>query len=96
LIKQQKIEKPCEDESVIQFEKTIEMLGASGFEQYEISNYAQKGFESRHNTNYWFGQLLQRPNFRGYSSQFKIESVILVASFSQKVALMVQLTLRLA
>lgn len=55
LIKQQKIEKPCEDESVIQFEKTIEMLGVNGFEQYEISNYAQKGFESRHNTNYWFG-----------------------------------------
>lgn len=55
LIKQKKIDKPCEDESVIQFEKTIEMLGASGFEQYEISNYAQKGFESHHNTNYWFG-----------------------------------------
>lgn len=55
LIKEQKIEKPCEDESVIQFEKTIEILGASGFEQYEISNYAQKGYEAKHNTNYWFG-----------------------------------------
>lgn len=55
LIKEQKIEKPCEDESVIQFGKTIEILGASGFEQYEISNYAQKGYESKHNTNYWFG-----------------------------------------
>jgi hypothetical protein len=38
-------------------------------------------------TNNLVGQLLQRPNFRRYSSQFKIESVILVASFSQKVAL---------
>lgn len=55
LIKDKKVEKPCEDESVIQFEKTIEVLSQHGFEPYEISNYAKKGFEARHNTNYWFG-----------------------------------------
>ena len=25
----------------------------SGFEHYEISNFALKGFESMHNLNYW-------------------------------------------
>lgn len=27
-----------------------------GFDRYEISNYAKKGFESRHNMKYWLGE----------------------------------------
>ncbi len=30
-----------------------EMLKAHGLQQYEISNFAKPGFESRHNTRYW-------------------------------------------
>jgi len=30
-----------------------ERLSALGFEQYEISNFCKKGFESRHNLHYW-------------------------------------------
>ena len=30
-----------------------ERLGAMGLSRYEISNFAKKGFESRHNTHYW-------------------------------------------
>lgn len=33
--------------------KTIRCLRELGFEQYEISNFAKKGYESRHNTKYW-------------------------------------------
>ncbi|WP_454969819.1 radical SAM family heme chaperone HemW [Eubacterium sp.] len=33
--------------------KTVETLGSFGIEQYEISNFAVPGFESRHNTKYW-------------------------------------------
>lgn len=34
---------------------TIEQLAAGGLEQYEISNYAVSGFQSRHNKKYWDG-----------------------------------------
>ena len=33
-----------------------EHLNGRGFEQYEISNYARAGYESRHNLKYWLGQ----------------------------------------
>ena len=39
-----------------QFELLIETLENSGFEHYEISNFAKSGFESKHNSNYWFGK----------------------------------------
>ncbi len=31
----------------------VESLEKSGFKQYEISNFAKEGFESRHNLKYW-------------------------------------------
>ncbi len=31
----------------------VEALESRGFSQYEISNFARPGFESRHNTRYW-------------------------------------------
>lgn len=31
----------------------IEILEQNGFNHYEISNFARKGFESKHNLNYW-------------------------------------------
>ncbi|MDE6505906.1 MAG: coproporphyrinogen III oxidase, partial [Eubacterium sp.] len=32
---------------------TAERLAQMGFEQYEISNFAKVGYESRHNIKYW-------------------------------------------
>jgi oxygen-independent coproporphyrinogen-3 oxidase len=37
------------------FERTMEVLPAAGYAQYEISNYARPGYESRHNQAYWRG-----------------------------------------
>ncbi len=38
-----------------------EVLSRYGFERYEISNYARRGFESRHNVIYWMHQ-----EYRGF------------------------------
>jgi len=35
------------------YEWAVERLGAAGLEQYEISNFARRGFECRHNLGYW-------------------------------------------
>lgn len=40
-------------QSVEQFEFISDSLTARHYDHYEISNYALKGFLSRHNTNYW-------------------------------------------
>ena len=34
---------------------TIDFLARNGYEQYEVSNFARPGSESRHNTKYWDG-----------------------------------------
>jgi oxygen-independent coproporphyrinogen-3 oxidase len=36
-----------------QFEILTETLNRYGYEQYEISSFAQLGYESQHNSNYW-------------------------------------------
>jgi len=48
-----KIEDNGEEESIEQFDYTIDKLMEYGFIQYEVSNYAKVGFESKHNTTYW-------------------------------------------
>ena len=35
------------------YEVAIDRLGQAGIEQYEISNFARRGFACRHNLNYW-------------------------------------------
>lgn len=44
---------PDEDEVCELYLYASEYLEEKGFEQYEISNFAKKGFESRHNLKYW-------------------------------------------
>ncbi len=45
----------CADEDTLSdiYLKTVEMLSKSGFTQYEISNFAKDGFQSKHNLKYW-------------------------------------------
>jgi len=44
---------PSDDAIAEMYANAIERLGARGLAQYEISNFAQAGFESRHNLRYW-------------------------------------------
>ena len=47
---------PSEEEDRAMYEYTKEFLLANGYERYEISNYAKKGFECVHNITYWTGE----------------------------------------
>ncbi len=51
---------PGEDEEYQMYEDTARILGEYGYLQYEISNYARKGYECRHNKGYW-----QRTDYLG-------------------------------
>ena len=44
---------PSEEDEVLMYQMTAKILKEYGYEQYEISNYARSGFESRHNLGYW-------------------------------------------
>ena len=44
---------PDDDLSADMFELADELLTVSGFEHYEIANYAKPGFRSQHNSGYW-------------------------------------------
>ena len=44
---------PDDDEQADMYFYAAETLARYGYEQYEISNFAARGFESRHNLKYW-------------------------------------------
>lgn len=56
LVEAGKVQPVEEDTSVALFSTLIDRLTAAGFEHYEISNFARKGFCSRHNSSYWTGK----------------------------------------
>ncbi len=47
---------PDDDLTAEFYETACERLNAAGIAQYEISNFAREGFESRHNVKYWTRQ----------------------------------------
>jgi oxygen-independent coproporphyrinogen III oxidase len=59
---------PGEEEVMESYEVAAEFLGSRNFGHYEISNFARKGCESRHNLKYWKGEdtLALGPSAHGY------------------------------
>ena len=53
LYSQGKLELPPEDEQSEMYEALNNDLGVAGFSRYELSNFAQPGFECQHNLKYW-------------------------------------------
>lgn len=45
--------KPDPELAAEMYELMLDRLADAGYEQYEISNFSKRGFESRHNTKYW-------------------------------------------
>ena len=47
---------PDDDMQATLYLWTVERLAQAGYAQYEISNFAKPGFQSRHNLKYWMGR----------------------------------------
>ena len=52
-VEQGRVTLPDEDEVVRQYHALHRCLTEAGFRQYEVSNYARLGYESKHNSRYW-------------------------------------------
>ncbi len=55
LLREQKIAEADEELCLALFKTAVGELERAGFEQYEISNFCQPRFQSRHNSAYWSG-----------------------------------------
>ncbi len=53
---QHAINLPDDDTQADMYLYTVATLEEFGFQQYEISNFAQEGYRSRHNLKYWLGR----------------------------------------
>lgn len=47
------LHRPKEDDEVAMYGILQELMAKNGIEQYEISNFAKSGYESKHNLTYW-------------------------------------------
>jgi oxygen-independent coproporphyrinogen III oxidase len=68
-----------ENGSAKDFELLMDLLHASNYEHYEISNFCQPGFYSKHNSSYWkqkkyLGVGPSAHSFNGDSRQFNISN----------------------
>lgn len=50
-----KLQEADEEQQREMYLEAIERLGGAGWQQYEVSNFARAGCQSRHNENYWLG-----------------------------------------
>ncbi|MBM7556229.1 radical SAM family heme chaperone HemW [Halanaerobacter jeridensis] len=68
-----KIEKISEELDLKMYRRTIELLEENNYYQYEISNFSQPGYNSRHNKIYWQNQeyLALGPGAHFYDGQFR-------------------------
>jgi oxygen-independent coproporphyrinogen-3 oxidase len=48
-----KLALPDEDSELWMYERAIERLYEAGLEHYEVSNFARRGYQARHNLTYW-------------------------------------------
>ena len=69
-----------EEENIEQFQMLIAKLKQAGYRHYEISNFAQPGCESRHNSSYWndtpyIGCGAAAHSYNGISRQWNIADI---------------------
>jgi putative oxygen-independent coproporphyrinogen III oxidase len=79
LIKEHRTADIDPDKQSEQFLSLMEWMEEAGYEHYEISNFAKRGFRSRHNSSYWKGEKYlglgpSAHSFNGLSRQWNISN----------------------
>jgi len=92
LIKHNKSEKVNEKQSIGHYKIMLDKLQNSGYINYEISNFALKNYESKHNSNYWkavpyLGLGPSAHSFNNESRQWNISDVKTYISSIEKAIL---------
>lgn len=80
LREQHRVSEADEELSLRLFKQLIHRLRENGYEQYEISNFCQPGYPSRHNSSYWDGTPYlgcgaAAHSFDGTSRQWNVASI---------------------
>ena len=77
-----------EDLAADQFEILLDVLAKYNYEQYEISNFAQPGYESQHNSGYWKDEkyLGIGPSAHSYNGKFRKANISNNAKYIKGIA----------
>lgn len=79
MIRENKREDIDPDKQANQFLLVMQWMNEAGYEHYEISNFARRGFRSRHNSSYWQGKKYlglgpSAHSFNGESRQWNVSN----------------------
>lgn len=76
-VKRGKLPMPDDELAADMYEYATMMLADHGYQQYEISNWAKPGHESRHNLQYWYNEpyLGLGPGAHGYAGGIRYRTV---------------------
>lgn len=78
-LKKGELNPPDDDLAATQLEMLVNTLVASGYDQYEVSNFGKPGYYSQHNSSYWrqekyLGAGPSAHSFDGSSRQFNVSN----------------------
>ena len=76
---------PDDDIAADMYDLASERLDAAGYAQYEISNWAQPGYECQHNLQYWRNHpyLGFGPGAHGYAGGIRYDTVLSIREYVQ-------------
>jgi oxygen-independent coproporphyrinogen-3 oxidase len=73
-----RVPEPDDDLAADMYDVAGEAMAASGFQQYEISNWSQPGYECRHNLQYWHNHpyVGMGPGAHGYAGAVRYATLL--------------------
>ena len=87
LLADEKLNLPSDEICSDMYDFITEKLPALGYERYEISNFAKKNFESRHNLGYWRGRKYFGfgASAHSYDGNFRTSNICSVEDYIKKI-----------